>query len=132
MKRGSLMLIVVSGLCLVSLSVYAGPDEAGNGGAQMNTYLIFFAFTAQGITDIKESPARVEAAKEVVRSMGGEMKTFYGILGSEFDTIFIIEAPDDQAVAKMVLSVASGGNVRTETHRLFTEDEYRNMISSLP
>ena len=25
-----------------------------------------------------------------------------------------------KAVAKMVLSIASGGNVRTETHRLFT------------
>jgi uncharacterized protein with GYD domain len=98
----------------------------------MQTYLIFFAFTAQGIQNIKESPARVEAAKETVRTMGGEMKAFYGMLGSQFDTMFILEAPDDEAVTKMVLAIASGGNVRTETHRLLTEDEYRKVIATLP
>lgn len=98
----------------------------------MKTYIIFFGFTAQGIQNIKDSPARVDAARQVVRSMGGEVKVFYGIMGSRFDTIFIIEAPDDESVAKMALAIASGGNVRTESHRLFTDDEYRKLISSLP
>lgn len=98
----------------------------------MNTYVIFFGFTAQGIQKIKDSPKRVEAAKQTVKQMGGEMKAFYAILGSQFDTMFILEAPDDEAVAKMVLSIASGGNVRTESHRLFTEDEYRKVVSALP
>jgi uncharacterized protein with GYD domain len=98
----------------------------------MHTYVIFFAFSAQGIQKIKESPRRVEAAKKTVKDMGGEMKAFYGILGSQFDTMFILEAPDDEAVARMVLAIASGGNVRTETHRLFTEDEYKKVISTLP
>ncbi|WP_303904413.1 GYD domain-containing protein [Thiohalomonas denitrificans] len=98
----------------------------------MKLYAIFFSFTAQGTENIRESPARVETAKEIVRSMGGEMKTFYGILGSEFDTIFIVEAPGEEAVAKMALAIASGGNVRTKTHRLFTEEQYGNLISELP
>jgi len=98
----------------------------------MHTYVIFFGFTAQGIEKIKESPARVETAKQTVRSMGGEMKAFYGILGSQFDTMFIIEAPDDEAVARMVLAIGSGGYVRTESHRLFTDDEYKKLISALP
>ncbi|KPV41930.1 hypothetical protein AN478_00060 [Thiohalorhabdus denitrificans] len=99
----------------------------------MNTYMILFGFTDQGIRDIKESPARVEAAKEMVRSMGGEMKDFYGILGHpHYDTIFIFDAPDEEAVAKAVLAIAAGGNVRTESHRLFSEDEYRKVISDLP
>jgi uncharacterized protein with GYD domain len=106
--------------------------EAKPGGTTMHTYVIFFGFTAQGIQKIKESPARVDAAKQAVRSMGGEVKAFYGILGGRFDTMFILEAPDDEAVTKMVLVIASGGNVRTETHRLFTEDEYRKLISALP
>jgi uncharacterized protein with GYD domain len=97
----------------------------------MPTYLVLFGLTAQGIQNIKNSPARVEAAKETVRTMGGEMRAFYGILGGKFDTMFILEAPDDEAVARMVLTIGSGGNVRTETHRLFTEDEYRKVISAL-
>jgi len=98
----------------------------------MHTYAIFFGFTAQGIQEIRESPSRVEAAKQTVTSMGGEVKAFYGMLGSQFDTMFILEAPDDEAVAKMVLVIGSGGKVRTETHRLFTEAEYRKLISALP
>lgn len=98
----------------------------------MHTYLMLFGFTAQGVQKIKDSPTRVEAAKQTVKAMGGETRAFYGILGSHYDTLFIIEAPDDEAVARMALAIASGGNVRTESHRLFTEAEYRNLISALP
>jgi uncharacterized protein with GYD domain len=66
------------------------------------------------------------------RFKGGKMKAFYGTLGSQFGTMFILEAPDDGTVAKMVLAIASGGNVRTETHRLFTEAECRRITSALP
>jgi uncharacterized protein with GYD domain len=82
--------------------------------------------------NIKESPARVEAAKQTVRKLGGEVRAFYAILGSEFDTMFIIEAQDEQKAAEMVLAIASHGYVRTRTHRLFNEDEFRSIISSLP
>lgn len=132
MKYRTLMLLFVFVSCLFPLTTYAGTEQAGKGSPTMHTYMIFFGFTAPGIQHIKQSPDRVEAAKDTVKAMGGQVKAFYGILGSQFDTIFIIEAPDDEAVAKMVLSIASGGNVRTETHRLFTEDEYRKIISALP
>lgn len=98
----------------------------------MYTYMISFCFTDQGIRNIKDSPTRVEAAKRTVKTLGGEVKSFYGVLGADFDTMFIIEAPDDEAVGKMVMAIALGGNVRTGTHRLFTEGEYRKVISDLP
>lgn len=97
----------------------------------MHTYVVFFAFTAQGIERIKDSPGRVKAAKQAVESQGGVVKGFYAMLGSEFDTMFIIEAPDDEAVAKAALVIASGGNVRTRTHRLFTENEFGTLVSGL-
>lgn len=98
----------------------------------MAAYLIQFSFTQKGMEQINESPARVASAKETIRRMGGEVKVFYGILGSQYDTMFIIEAPDDGKVAEMVLSIAALGNVRTQTHRLFSEEEYKSIISSLP
>jgi uncharacterized protein with GYD domain len=131
--RGSIVLFLMAVFCMNPMIGRADTGHAvKKGGETMHTYVIFFGFTGQGIQKIKESPTRVEAAKQTVRSMGGEMKAFYGILGSQFDTMFILEAPDDETVARMVLSIASGGNVRTETHRLFTEDEYRKIISALP
>jgi uncharacterized protein with GYD domain len=130
---GSLVLFLIVVFCINPVIGRADTGrESKKGSSTRHTYVIFFGFTGQGIQKIKDSPARVEAAKQTVRSMGGEMKAFYGILGSQFDTMFILEAPDDETVAKIVLSIASGGNFRTETHRLFTEDEYRKIISALP
>jgi uncharacterized protein with GYD domain len=98
----------------------------------MATYLMLFSFTQQGIEKIKESPARVEAAKKTIRQIGGEFRAFYGILGSQYDTLFIVEAPSDEKIAEMALAIATLGNVRTQTHRLFSEGEFGRMISSLP
>lgn len=97
----------------------------------MATYLIEFGFTHKGMEAIKESPKRVEAAKETVRKFGGEVKAFYAILGSEFDTMFIVEAPDDRKVGEMVLAISMRGYVRTRTHRLFNEDEFKSITSAL-
>ena len=98
----------------------------------MATYMILFSFTQKGVEEIKESPARVTAAKEIIRKMGGEVRAFHMILGSQYDTMFILDAPDDEKLGVMVLAIARLGNVRTQTHRLFSEEEYRKIISSLP
>jgi uncharacterized protein with GYD domain len=98
----------------------------------MATFVMLFSFTQQGIAKIKESPARVEAAKKTIRQMGGEVQAFYGILGSRYDTMFIVQAPNDEIIAEMALAIAARGNVRTQTHHLFNEDEFGRIISSLP
>ena len=99
----------------------------------MATYVMLFGLTQQGITHIKESPARVEAAKKICDTMGASVKDFYSVMGmGQYDTIFILEAPDDETIAKAALSISSLGNVRTETHRAFAEDEYKRIIAALP
>jgi uncharacterized protein with GYD domain len=97
----------------------------------MATYMIFFRFTQKGIEEIKDSPERVTAAKEIIRKMGGEFRAFYAILGSQYDTMFILDAANDEKLGGMVLAIAKLGYVRTQTHRLFNEDEYGKIISSL-
>jgi uncharacterized protein with GYD domain len=98
----------------------------------MATYMILFNFTQKGIKEIKDSPARVTAAKEVIRKMGGEVRAFYAILGSQYDTMFILDAPSDEKLGGMILAIAKLGYVRTQTHRLFSEDEYSKIISLDP
>ena len=43
----------------------------------MATYISLARFTQQGIENIKESPERLDAAKELFKSMGSELKEFY-------------------------------------------------------
>ena len=97
----------------------------------MNTYLMLFRFTQEGIRDIKRSPARVEAARQAFRNLGAEVKGFYGLMG-RWDTVFIVEAPDDETIARAALSLGSLGNVSTETLRAFTEDEFKKIVAGLP
>jgi uncharacterized protein with GYD domain len=46
--------------------------------------------------------------------------------------VMISEAPDHETGVKLALAIGSTGAVRTETLRAFTEDEYRQIIASLP
>jgi uncharacterized protein with GYD domain len=94
--------------------------------------MILFSLTQKGVKEIKDSPARITAAKEIIRKMGGEVRDFYAILGSQYDTMFILDAANDEKLGGMVLAIARLGYVRTQTHRLFNEDEYGKIISSDP
>jgi uncharacterized protein with GYD domain len=97
----------------------------------MATYVTLFHFTEKGIEHIKESPARLEGFKKTIRSLGGEIKAFFLLLG-RYDTMVIVNAPDDETMARINLAACSLGNVRSETLRAFAEEDYRKMIASLP
>jgi uncharacterized protein with GYD domain len=45
--------------------------------------------------------------------------------------VVIVEAPNDEAVARFALALAQGGNVRTHTLKAFPETQYRDIIGSL-
>lgn len=98
----------------------------------MATYIVLFGYTEQGVSNIKDSPARVEAAKQMFREMDVEVKVFYLVMGMDrYDTMFIAEAPDDETVARASLKISSLGYVHTDTHRAFTEEEFRRIVSGL-
>lgn len=97
----------------------------------MATYITLVKFTQQGIQNVKESLLRLDRVRDAFSSAGAELKAFYSVMGS-YDSVVISEAPNDETVAKLALSIGAEGNVRTETLRAFTEDEYRQMISELP
>jgi len=97
----------------------------------MPTYITLGRWTQQGIEKVKESPARLDEFKKLVKSAGGEVKAFYMVTG-QYDMIIVSEAPNDAAIAKVALATGSRGSVRSETVRAFTEDEYRKTIAALP
>jgi len=97
----------------------------------MPTYVTLYNWTQEGIKNIKQSPERLDAAKEAVKAMGGEVIAFYVTQG-QYDMVTISEAPDCKTAAKVALAVASKGAVRGQTLRAYTEDEYREILAELP
>lgn len=101
------------------------------GGVQMPTYMTLIKYTQQGVENMKDSPNRLDTAKELFKSMDGEIKSFYLAMG-RFDAVVIAEGPDDETATKLAMTIGAVGSIRTETFRVFTEDEYRVLISELP
>ena len=96
----------------------------------MPTYIMLMRYTQQGIEKIKESPSRLDASKKAFEAMGAKVKDFYLVMG-QYDTVAVIEAPDDETMSKLALSVGSKGAARTETLRAYTENEFRKIVAGI-
>ena len=97
----------------------------------MATYISFIQYTQQGLQKIKESPGRLDQAKKAYEAAGGKLKDFYLVMG-EYDIVVVADLPNDDAAAKLALSLGAAGNIRTRTSRAFTEAEFRKLVQSLP
>jgi uncharacterized protein with GYD domain len=96
----------------------------------MPTYISLSNWTDQGIRNVKDGVKRLDAAKQMIKDAGGELKAFYMTMGA-YDIVTIVEAPNDEAVAKLLLTIGGLGNVRTTTLRAFDEADTRKIIASL-
>ena len=96
----------------------------------MPTYISLVKWTDKGIENVKESPNRLDKAREAFKKNGAELKDFYLTQG-QYDMVIFSEAPNAETAAKVWLTAAMAGAVRSETLRAFTEEEYRKLIDSL-
>jgi uncharacterized protein with GYD domain len=103
---------------------------SADGRQDMSTYILLVNWTEQGVKHVRDSPKRLDAAKKALADMGGSFKSFHLTMG-DHDMMAVCEAPDDAVMARFVLSLASGGNVRTKTLKAFPEAAYREIVNSL-
>ncbi|MDJ1159690.1 GYD domain-containing protein [Chelatococcus sp. SYSU_G07232] len=97
----------------------------------MPTYCMLINFTDQGIRTIRDGGKRIDAGRELAKSLGLTLDKLDLCMGP-YDVLVHMTAPNDEAVAKFVLALASRGNVRTTTMKTFSEQEYRKMLAELP
>jgi uncharacterized protein with GYD domain len=96
----------------------------------MTTYIMLAHFTDAGTKTITDSARRLDAAKKLLRDMGGDFKAFFLTMG-EYDIVAVYEAPDDAVAARFSLQLAALGNIRAQTLKAFPEAAYREIIASL-
>jgi uncharacterized protein with GYD domain len=94
------------------------------------TYIMLLNYTDQGIRNIRESPKRLDQAKQLLKSMGGELKQVFLTMGSH-DLVVVCDAPNDEVIAKYALLNGIAGNVRTTTLKAFNESDFRKIVDSL-
>lgn len=96
----------------------------------MATFIVLGCFTDQGVRNIKDSPKRAEAFKEMAKKIGVTVKDVYWTLG-QFDVVAVCEAPDDATASALAFSISALGNVRTQTLRAFTQGDIGTILGKM-
>ena len=96
----------------------------------MPTYITLINYTAEGVRDIRSLRRSLEEAEGLAGSLGAEIRAYYLTLG-RFDAVLVVEAPDDEAYARLALALAGRGQIRTETLKAFTREEALRIVEGL-
>lgn len=96
----------------------------------MATYIVLSTFTEQGIRSVKDTAKRADAVRDLARKMGIETKSIYWTLGG-YDVVVTFEAPDDESMTALSLAVGAQGNVKTQTLRAFSKEEFTGILGKL-
>lgn len=97
----------------------------------MPTFILSLNWTDQGIRAVKDAPKRAQAAQELAKKVGVEIKEVY-LTSGESDLLLILDTPNGDNVAKFAMALGSLGNVRSRTARAWPQAEYQKLISELP
>ncbi|MBR0826613.1 GYD domain-containing protein [Bradyrhizobium manausense] len=96
----------------------------------MVAYVVLANFTDQGVRNVKDSPKRADAFREMAKTFGATVKEIVWTQG-RYDVVTFIEAPDEASIMSLSLSLGALGNVRTETLRAFSAPEMTKIVGQM-
>jgi uncharacterized protein with GYD domain len=95
----------------------------------MPMFIMSLGWTDQGIRAVKDAPKRSQAARDLAKKVGVDIKQLY-LTSGDSDLLLIVDTPNGDNVAKFALALGALGNVRSRTAR--AEPEFQKLISELP
>jgi uncharacterized protein with GYD domain len=93
----------------------------------MPIYLMLTNLTDEGRKTVKEKPERIKEVNKEVEKMGVKVLSQYALLGG-YDFMNIVEAPDNQTVAKVAVELGARGTLQTTTLAALSVDEFIKML----
>lgn len=96
----------------------------------MASYVSLLQFTDQGIRTVKDTTKRAEAAKAMAAKLGVKVTDVLWTLGP-YDLVLLGEAPDDETMTAYALSLATLGNIKTQTLRAFRAKEVDAILAKM-
>ena len=89
----------------------------------MATYILLSNLTDEGAETIKKNPARIKEVNKEIEAMGVIVKSQYATLGP-FDFVNIVEAPDNETIARVSAELSARGSVRIQTLAAIPIDDF--------
>ncbi len=97
----------------------------------MPTYVSLFNWTGQGIKKVKETTKRAKEFLDRAGKMKVKVKDIYWTMG-HYDVVVIMEAPDDEAISRLMLHEGALGKIKSETLRAFSAQEMTQILKEIP
>lgn len=89
----------------------------------MPIYIMLSTLTDEGRKTIKKHPERIEEVNREIESMGSKVLAQYAVLG-EYDFLNILEAPNNEAIAKLSIELGSRGTIQIITLPAIPVEEF--------
>jgi uncharacterized protein with GYD domain len=89
----------------------------------MPTFIMLSTLGPDGAATVRENPERIKAVSGEVEAMGVKVIAQYALLG-QYDFLNIIEAPDEKAMAKVAMSLAARGTLKSTTLTALPIDDF--------
>ncbi|HOV91044.1 MAG TPA: GYD domain-containing protein [Syntrophorhabdaceae bacterium] len=89
----------------------------------MPIYIMISTLTDEGRKTIKKHPERIEEVNREIENMGAKVLAQYAILG-QYDFITILDAPNNEAIAKISIEMGSRGTVQIVTLPAIPVEEF--------
>lgn len=93
----------------------------------MPTYIMLSSLTPEGVQTVKNNPQRIKEVNNEVEQLGARVKAQWATLG-HVDFVSVVEAPDENTIARVSLELGSRGTARYETLAAIPVEDF---ISSL-
>jgi uncharacterized protein with GYD domain len=93
----------------------------------MPTFILLTTLTSEGVQTLKNNPARIREVNREVEQLGATVTAQWATLG-RFDFISVLDAPDEETIARVSIELGSRGTGRYETLTAIPADDF---ISSL-
>jgi len=93
----------------------------------MTTYVSLVNWTDQGAQNFQDTINRAEEFTKLVENSGGSVREILWTLG-DYDTLAIVDYPDDETAVATLLKVGAKGQIRTHTMRAFGAEEISGII----
>ncbi len=89
----------------------------------MPTYIMLSNLTDEGARTIKKKPGRIKEVNAELEKLGVHVVAQYATLGP-YDFVNVVEAPDNQTVARVSAELASRGSVKITTLPAIDIDDF--------
>jgi len=89
----------------------------------MATYIMLSTLTEEGAETIRDRPGRIKEVNQEIEALGVKVKAQYAVLGP-YDFVNIVEAPDNETVARVSIELASRGSVKIQTLAAIPIEEF--------